>query len=277
MSFPNIPDVTAKISVTVGQTIPLLLASIAFEELALAHIMNAEAEKIQFVLGTLEPSRPLASTSDTPTVTISNILDINRSVNQTLQTVIKKEMLLQFKLENILENISVLVPTTPPTPPSETCQCSVSFNVPANSPFTETLDGNPSVSGTGQLGKNPGSSARVMICQQCDPTEADLFFFEFTPNSGAAPINFEATSFTPTAAGTLGTCCSDNGVLRFTISGTGLRTENGIETAVGFTLVLEGKSVTLTLNGNEVFAGTVPGQGNIHINSCGGFNPPSCS
>ena len=54
MSFPNIPDVDASVDISTEDSVNLLLASIAFEELGLAHIINAEAEKIQFVLGTLE-------------------------------------------------------------------------------------------------------------------------------------------------------------------------------------------------------------------------------
>ncbi|QDS37026.1 hypothetical protein [Brevibacillus brevis] len=95
MSQPTIPNITPIISVTIGQSVSLLLASIALEELALAHIMNAEAEKIQFVVGTL---------GITPGVVpnISDILAVNNSVRKTLQDVIKKEMLLQFKLENVV-------------------------------------------------------------------------------------------------------------------------------------------------------------------------------
>ena len=52
MSFPKIPDVNPKINFRQEDAINLLLASIAFEELGLAHIINAEAEKIQFILGT---------------------------------------------------------------------------------------------------------------------------------------------------------------------------------------------------------------------------------
>ncbi|MFD2672685.1 hypothetical protein [Marinicrinis sediminis] len=104
MSMPTIPNITPTISVTVGQTIPLLLSSIALEELALAHIMNAEAEKIQFVLGTLTPT---TSTLTPSAVTISNLLLVDQSVRRTLQNVIKKEMLLQFKFENVLDLIQV--------------------------------------------------------------------------------------------------------------------------------------------------------------------------
>ncbi|QDS37027.1 hypothetical protein [Brevibacillus brevis] len=98
MSQASIPNITPVISITLGQTTSLLLASIALEELALAHILNAEAEKLQFVLGTLDPGLK-------PAATLSDILLVNASVRQTIQDVIKKEMLLQFKLENIIDNL----------------------------------------------------------------------------------------------------------------------------------------------------------------------------
>lgn len=97
MSFPNIPNVTPSISVDRDEVINLLLASIAFEELGLAHIINAEAEKLQAVLGTLPGS------TVTPATTVDELLDINESVNKMLKTVLKKEMLLQFKMEDILD------------------------------------------------------------------------------------------------------------------------------------------------------------------------------
>ena len=97
MSFPTIPNVTPSISLNRCQVTNLLLASIAFEELGLAHIINAEGEKIQAVLGTL-PGVTI------PGTTISGLLSVNRAVNRTLQTVLKTQMLLQFKLEDVLEN-----------------------------------------------------------------------------------------------------------------------------------------------------------------------------
>jgi len=102
MSFPNIPNITPLISVGTDQTIPLLLASIALEEMALAHIMNAEAEKLQFVLGTLD-----TDVVGPDTVTLADLLDVNASVQRTLRDVIKKEMLLQFKFENVLDLIAI--------------------------------------------------------------------------------------------------------------------------------------------------------------------------
>ena len=95
MSFPNIPNVVADITLTKPDAINLLLASIAFEELGLAHIINAEAEKIQSVLGTLD-GQPPANPS------ISDLIKIDTAVGGILQDVIKTEMLLQFKLENVI-------------------------------------------------------------------------------------------------------------------------------------------------------------------------------
>ena len=45
MGMPTIPDIKPKIDICFNDTVVLLLASIAMEELSLAHIINAEAEK----------------------------------------------------------------------------------------------------------------------------------------------------------------------------------------------------------------------------------------
>ncbi|MEG0777933.1 MAG: hypothetical protein RRY04_08125 [Oscillospiraceae bacterium] len=97
MSFPNIPNVDAKIDITIDDSKNLLLASIAFEELGLAHIINAEAEKIQYVLGTIE-GQPR---SEKP-ATVEDLLKIDHAVEQMLRNVLKNQMLLQFKLEDTL-------------------------------------------------------------------------------------------------------------------------------------------------------------------------------
>ncbi|RAV22924.1 hypothetical protein [Paenibacillus contaminans] len=100
MSQANIPNITPIITITAGQAYTLLLTSIALEELSLAHIVNSEAEKIQYVLGTLSPGQPAVFP------TISDLLTINESVIQTLDSVIKKEMLLQMKLEHVLNAVN---------------------------------------------------------------------------------------------------------------------------------------------------------------------------
>lgn len=100
MSFPNIPDLNPSINLKLEDSVKLLLVSVAFEELGLAQIINAEAEKIQYVLETFsrEP-------------TLDDLVKIDRSVNQTLRNVISKQMLLQFKIENTL-NISTSTTTS---------------------------------------------------------------------------------------------------------------------------------------------------------------------
>lgn len=110
MSYPNIPDVDATISIKLEDSVNLLLASVAFEELGLAHIINAEAEKIQYVLGTLENQAP----PETPP-TIDELLEINQSIDQTLRNVIKNQMLLQFKLEDTLSITTTSSTTTTTT------------------------------------------------------------------------------------------------------------------------------------------------------------------
>jgi hypothetical protein len=103
MSFPTIPRIAPNISINRTQVVNLLLASVALEELGLAHVINAEGEKIQAALETL----PGLSVTDAP---FAGLISLNREVRKTLQTIIKSQMLLQFKLEDIL------VPRAPAQP-----------------------------------------------------------------------------------------------------------------------------------------------------------------
>ena len=94
--------------------------SIAFEELGLAHLINAEAEKLQGAIGTLvdkngQPVNPLIQAES-----LAELLEANREVEKVLRTIIKKEMLLQFKFENILEFLSTTTSTTTSTSTSTT-------------------------------------------------------------------------------------------------------------------------------------------------------------
>ncbi|CAM4154642.1 hypothetical protein [Lederbergia lenta] len=98
MSQANIPNITPEISIDRDDVINLLLASIALEEIGLAHIINAEAEKIQYVLGTL-PGSP------SPSATMADLIQINNNVQSTLETVIKKELLLGTKLNDVIRII----------------------------------------------------------------------------------------------------------------------------------------------------------------------------
>ncbi|WP_280771727.1 hypothetical protein [Salipaludibacillus daqingensis] len=92
MGMPELPDYSPFIDLEREDVINLILVSIALEEMALAHIINTEAEKLSWVI----------KNEDT---TIEDLLDTNRSVERMLRNVIKKEMLLQFKLEDTLDFI----------------------------------------------------------------------------------------------------------------------------------------------------------------------------
>ncbi|MFK4304506.1 hypothetical protein ABH892_004667 [Paenibacillus sp. RC254] len=113
MSFPNIPNVTPTINLTRDDAINLLLSSIAFEELGLSHIINAEGEKIQYVLGTIPGLTG-------GTATIADVLAVDQSVKSVLDTTVKKELLLQAKLESVLAAPTLAGPTgsTGPTGPA---------------------------------------------------------------------------------------------------------------------------------------------------------------
>lgn len=89
MSMPEIPNIKPEIKLKREEVVNLLLASIAMEELGLSHIINAEGEKLQKAIHHAE--------------CFEDLLVVNNSVEKMLKTIIKKEMLLQFKLEDILD------------------------------------------------------------------------------------------------------------------------------------------------------------------------------
>lgn len=90
MSLPNIPNITPDISLSRCETLNLLLSSVAMEEIGLSHILQAEAERIQTFLGASgDPS-------------LGELSAINRSTERLLRTVMKSQLLLQTKLEDII-------------------------------------------------------------------------------------------------------------------------------------------------------------------------------
>jgi len=103
MSMPNIPDIKPDIDIDRDKAIDLLIASVALEELGLAHLINAEAEKIQFVLGTLKESKH--ETEKAPT--LDELLEINEAAGRMLKKVIEKEIILSFMLEDAIELLKI--------------------------------------------------------------------------------------------------------------------------------------------------------------------------
>ncbi|MES5952183.1 hypothetical protein QCI42_00950 [Bacillus fungorum] len=94
MSQADIPNITPNITLSRDDAVNLLLASIALEELGLSHVINSEAEKIQYTIGTLPGLRG--------PVSISDILSINQCVRDTLNTVMKKTEYKQIDMEALM-------------------------------------------------------------------------------------------------------------------------------------------------------------------------------
>jgi hypothetical protein len=74
------------------QAITDIISSVALQEAALAHILNAEGEKMQAIIAM-------------PDVTPDQLLDLNRSVSQMVSAITRLEMTLQSKLELFAEEL----------------------------------------------------------------------------------------------------------------------------------------------------------------------------
>ena len=94
MSMPSFPEIDQEL--TRERALDMILASIAMEELALSHIMNAEGEKLQYILGTLE-------TSSGTEPDLNEILCVNQSISKVLDIVSQNQMLLKSKMESVLQ------------------------------------------------------------------------------------------------------------------------------------------------------------------------------
>lgn len=90
MTMPTVPNITPEIILKRNEVLNLLLTSIALEEIGLSHIINAEGEKIQKIV-------------KEQFLSLNDALTLNNSVERMLRNVIKTEMLLQFRLEDIIK------------------------------------------------------------------------------------------------------------------------------------------------------------------------------
>lgn len=97
MSMPVITPGTG----TRCQAITDLIASVALEQTALSHIINAEGEKIQSIIGQSK--------------TEEEILAVNQSVNAMVDAITRLEMVMQSKLNLFSDCLCTQcdVPTSP--------------------------------------------------------------------------------------------------------------------------------------------------------------------
>lgn len=132
MSMPNIPNLNPQISVNRDDAVNIILSSIGMEELSLAHILNAEAEKIQFALGTLETAGGQASS-------MTDILETNKLASKMVRNVIKNQMLLSMKMEDTVDLAEQTQPVTQPVTPPVTEPVVPPVTKPVTPPITKPV------------------------------------------------------------------------------------------------------------------------------------------
>ncbi len=107
MSLPSFPNVDPPIQRE--DAVNQILSSIAMEELGLSHILNAEGEKMQYILGTL----PGLSG---PAATVEDVLNANESVRGLLETAVQNQIFLKGKMQGALDASPMQGPTGPTGP-----------------------------------------------------------------------------------------------------------------------------------------------------------------
>ena len=127
MSMPVFPE--SKNILTREEAINAILTSIAAEELALSHIINAEGEKIQQIL---ECAKKRGCSRDD----MMMILSVNESASSLIEKITDMQIILKTKMNNALKCLHG--PPSPPTPPPPPpppppCYCTAEFHLLGNS------------------------------------------------------------------------------------------------------------------------------------------------
>lgn len=81
------------------QAITDLIESVALQETALAHIMNAEGEKMQAIIAL-------------PDVTPEQLLELNESVESLVNAITRLEIMFQAKLDMVSSGLTVATSTS---------------------------------------------------------------------------------------------------------------------------------------------------------------------
>lgn len=97
MSQANIPNVTPNITVTKEESIRLLLSSVAMNELAFSHLLNAEAEKLQAFV---------AYTRESECIQINDFLEMNKSITHFIEDIAMGQWLSLKKLDRSISLLS---------------------------------------------------------------------------------------------------------------------------------------------------------------------------
>lgn len=151
MSFPNIPDITPEINLTMEKSINLILSSIALEEISLSKLIEAETKKILHILekkdfcceaccyntvcvycdrdknAPCQPCQPCVAPEGFCNMyfhqepDIKEVIEVNESVDNIMKDIIKMQMLLQFKLESVQKMLPCISSTETMTSTFTTC------------------------------------------------------------------------------------------------------------------------------------------------------------
>jgi len=110
MSLPTFPEAGPNLE----DSLNMILASVAMEEMGLSHIINAEGEKLQYVIGTLEEGPGEAAS-------VTDVLEVNKSVKSLLDSITQTQIILKGKMESAIQAIEsektdATGPTGPPGP-----------------------------------------------------------------------------------------------------------------------------------------------------------------
>ena len=179
MSFPNIPDINPDISVTFEEAVNLLLTSIAMEEVSLSKLMDAETNKICCVLNDCKHKDTL----------LHDALKVNKSVDDTIKNMIKLQMLLQFKLENIQEILPATTSTTTTSTSTSTTSTSTKTTTHTTTCTTSTCSTTTKIDcGCSVIGRGRG---RVPNC--CDEfygNMADVYAFAFSCDPKSRTVRY---------------------------------------------------------------------------------------
>ncbi len=109
MSMPTFPGISPEI--TREKALNMILASIAMEELALSHIINAEGEKIQYVLKDLSEDIKCGAS-------LEDVLAVNKSVESLLEVLMQSQIFLKSKMDKVLDIMSSGIGPTGPAGPT---------------------------------------------------------------------------------------------------------------------------------------------------------------
>lgn len=164
MSLPSFPSISPPI--TRGDAINQIISSIAFEELGMSHIINAEGEKIQFTIGTL----PGLTGGN---ATYEDVLSVNDSVKDVLNTSLENHMILYSKMLSAV-NAPVIPGVTGATGP------------------------------TGPTGPVTGATGAVGATGATGPTGADGLIGSIGPNGDTGPTGAIGEIGATGATGTTG-------------------------------------------------------------------------